>query len=147
MVPRKKSDIQPLTSETPIYPIGVAAKLLDVHPRTLRIYEDEGLISQVHKGQRRMFSENDITWVGCLRRMIHEQGISIAGIKKLLDLAPCWEISECPAEVCEGCGASIDRAAPRTLRVAGDKKAEKVARAAERSLARPGGGQRKKAGS
>jgi MerR family transcriptional regulator/heat shock protein HspR len=94
-----------------------------------------------------MFSENDITWVGCLRKMIHEQGISIAGIKKLLDLAPCWEISECPAEVCEGCGGSVDRAAPRTLRVAGDKKAEKVARAAERNLVRPGGGQRKKAGS
>ncbi len=147
MVARKKSDIQPLTSETPIYPIGVAAKLLDVHPRTLRIYEDEGLITPAHKGQRRMFSENDITWVGCLRKMIHEQGISIAGIKKLLELAPCWEISECSAEVCERCGASVDRAAPRTLRVAGDKKAEKVARAAERSLVRPGGGQRKKAGS
>jgi len=147
MVPRKKSDIQPLTSETPIYPIGVAAKLLDVHPRTLRIYEDEGLIAPAHKGQRRMFSENDITWIGCLRKMIHEQGISIAGIKKLLELAPCWEISDCPVEICEGCGAGVDRAAPRTLRVAGDKKAERAARTAERSQSRSAEGQRKKAGS
>lgn len=146
MTPRKKSDIQPLTPETPIYPIGVAAKLLDVHPRTLRIYEEEGLIDPAHKGQRRMFSENDLRWISCLRRMIHEQGISISGIKKLLMLAPCWEIAECPPGTCEECTASVDKAAPRTLRVAGDKRAEKAARAVERGMVLPGTGQRKKVG-
>jgi MerR family transcriptional regulator/heat shock protein HspR len=146
MTPRKKSDIQPLTPETPIYPIGVAAQLLDVHPRTLRIYEEEGLIAPAHKGQRRMFSENDLRWIGCLRRMIHEQGISISGIKKLLTLAPCWEIAECPAGVCEECSASVDRAAPRTIRVAGDKRMDKAARAAERGLLGSGAEQRKKVG-
>jgi MerR family transcriptional regulator/heat shock protein HspR len=133
MVPRKRSDVQPLTPATAIYPIGVAAKLLNVHPRTLRIYEDEGLISPAHKGKRRMFSDNDIKWISCLRNMIHEQGISISGIKKLLVLAPCWEIAECPAEVCDNCTASVDRAVPRTIRVAGDKRAEKEAREAERT--------------
>lgn len=146
MTPRKKSDIQPLTPETPIYPIGVAAQLLDVHPRTLRIYEEEGLISPAHKGQRRMFSENDLRWIGCLRRMIHEQGISISGIKKLLTLAPCWEIAECPAEVCEECSASVDRAAPRTIRVAGDKRADKATRAVGRGGGAAGAEQRKKVG-
>ena len=133
MVPRKKSDVSPLTADTPIYPIGVAAKLLNVHPRTLRIYEDEGLISPAHKGKRRMFSDNDIKWISCLRNMIHEQGISISGIKKLLVLAPCWEIAECPAEVCGNCTASVDRAVPRAIRMAGDKRAEKVAREVERT--------------
>jgi MerR family transcriptional regulator/heat shock protein HspR len=133
MVPRKRTDVHPLTPDTPIYPIGVAAKLLNVHPRTLRIYEDEGLISPAHKGKRRMFSDNDIKWVSCLRKMIHEQGISISGIKKLLVLAPCWEIAECPSEVCESCTASIDRAVPRSIRLAGDKRAERAARAAERT--------------
>lgn len=132
MAPRKKSDIQPLTPDTPIYPIGVAAKLLSVHPRTLRIYEDEGLISPAHKGSRRMFSENDIAWVSCLRKLIHEQGISISGLKKLLVLAPCWEIAECPVEICENCTATVDRAVPRSIRLAGDKRAEKAARKAER---------------
>lgn len=146
MTPRKRSDIQPLTPETPIYPIGVAAQLLDVHPRTLRIYEEEGLISPAHKGQRRMFSENDIRWIGCLRKMIHEQGISISGIKKLLMLAPCWEIAECPASICEDCSASVDKAAPRIIRVVGDQKAEKVARAAERGSLTSGAEQRKKVG-
>ena len=80
-----------------------------------------------------MFSDNDIKWISCLRNMIHEQGISISGIKKLLVLAPCWEIAECPAEVCDNCTASVDRAVPRTIRVAGDKRAEKKAREAERT--------------
>lgn len=146
MVPRKRSDIQPLTPDTPIYPIGVAAKLLNVHPRTLRIYEDEGLISPAHKGSRRMFSDNDIRWISCLRSMIHDQGISISGLKKLLDLAPCWEIAECSNEVVEECTASVDRALPRAIRLAGDKRAEKEAREAERIGKVPGPG-RKKAGS
>ena len=146
MTPRKKSGIQPLTPETPIYPIGVAAQLLDVHPRTLRIYEDEGLISPVHKGQRRMFSENDLRWIGCLRKMIHEQGISISGIKKLLTLAPCWEIAECEEGLCGECSASVDRAAPRAIRLAGDSRAEKVARAAERGIGGTGTEKRKKVG-
>lgn len=137
MAPKKKTKVQSLTTATPIYPIGVAARLLDVHPRTLRIYEDEGLVIPAHKGQRRMFSENDIRWIRCLRKMIHEQGISIMGIKKLLELAPCWEIAECPVEVFVDCAASVDRAAPRTIRVVGDKRAEMAAKAAGRGMAVP----------
>jgi MerR family transcriptional regulator/heat shock protein HspR len=146
MVRRKKTDVHPLTPDTSIYPIGVAAKLLNVHPRTLRIYEDEGLICPAHKGTRRMFSDNDINWISCLRKMIHEQGISISGLKKLLDLAPCWEISECPVDVFKECTASVDRAIPRAIRLAGDERAEAAAREAERieGVIDPG---RKKAGS
>ncbi len=133
MAVKKKTAIQPLRPDLPIYPIGVAARLLDVHPRTLRIYEEEGLINPSHRGARRLFSPNDIKWIGCLRSMIHDQGISIPGIKRLLALAPCWEIADCPAAVHEECAARVDRAAPRSLRVAGDAVAEKTAKAAERA--------------
>jgi MerR family transcriptional regulator/heat shock protein HspR len=128
---RKKVEIQPITPETAVYPIGVAAQVLNVHPRTLRIYEDEGLIKPARKGNRRYFSQNDITWIGCIRTMIHEEGISIPGIKKLLRYAPCWEITDCPREVCESCTASIDVAVPRTPRVSGDQEAEKQAKEKE----------------
>jgi len=128
----RKMDIKPLRPDLPIYPIGVAAKLLDVHPRTLRIYEAEGLIQPSHSGARRLFTENDIRWITCLRSMIHDQGISIPGLKRLLNLAPCWEIAECPAEVHEGCRARIDRAVPRTLHRVGDPEAEKEAKEADR---------------
>ena len=131
---RKKVEIQPITAETPVYSIGVAAQILNVHPRTLRIYEDEGLVKPSRKGNRRYFSQNDITWIGCIRSMIHEEGISIPGIKKLLRYAPCWEITNCPREVCEPCTAKIDMAVPRTLRVAGDLEAEKRAKQKEIAL-------------
>ncbi len=96
----------------PIYPISVAAKLLGVHPRTLRIYEEEGLIKPARQGNKRYFSENDIDWIKCLRHLIHDEGISIPGIKKLLELSPCWEIKNCPKEVRENCSAYVDRTVP-----------------------------------
>ncbi|MEW6594166.1 MAG: MerR family transcriptional regulator [Thermodesulfobacteriota bacterium] len=131
MVARKKTAIQPLRPDLPIYPIGVAARLLDVHPRTLRIYEEEGLIEPAQHGSRRLYSPNDIKWISCLRSMIHDQGISIPGLKRLLALAPCWEVADCPAEVHEACDARWDKAPPRTMHVAGDEAAEKKAKAAE----------------
>jgi MerR family transcriptional regulator/heat shock protein HspR len=131
---KKKVEIQPITAETPVYSIGVAAQILGVHPRTLRIYEDEGLVKPARKGNRRFFSANDITWIGCIRTMIHEEGISIPGIKRLLRYAPCWEITDCPREVCEPCTARVDIAVPRSLRLAGDVEAEKKAKAKDLAL-------------
>jgi len=93
----------------PVYPIGVAAKLLDIHPRTLRLYEAEGLLSPHYKGGRRIFSQSDIQWVSCLRSIIHDEGISIPGIKRLLKYEPCWMILNCPREVYETCEAKVDR--------------------------------------
>jgi MerR family transcriptional regulator/heat shock protein HspR len=39
-----------------IFTIGVAAQMLDVHPRTLRIYEQEGLIRPIRKGKWRYYT-------------------------------------------------------------------------------------------
>lgn len=102
----------PIDNDLPIYPISVAAKLLDVHPRTLRIYEEEGLITPARKGNKRYFSNDDIEWVQCLRDLIHDKGISIPGIKLLLELTPCWEIKQCPSETRDNCSAYIDRSLP-----------------------------------
>ncbi len=88
-----------------IFPIGTAASMLEVHPRTLRIYEDEGLIKPNRKGGRRYYSLNDIQWIKCLRHMIHDQGISIAGIKKLMEYTACWNIVDCPMEKRKKCTA------------------------------------------
>ena len=101
-----------IDSSEPIYPISVAAKLLSVHPRTLRIYEEENLIKPARQGNKRYFSNDDIEWVRCLRALIHDKGISIPGIKMLLDLTPCWEITKCPDEKRKNCSAFIDRSIP-----------------------------------
>ncbi len=94
--------------KVPVYPIGVAARLLDVHPRTLRLYEAEGLVRPQYKGSRRLYSQSDIQWISCLRSMIHDEGISIPGLKRLLALIPCWEINGCPEEVYKNCDARME---------------------------------------
>ena len=101
-----------VTSYDAIYPISVASKLLSVHPRTLRIYEQESLIKPFRKGNKRYYSNDDIEWIRCLRTLIHEKGISIPGIKMLLELTPCWEIKNCPPETREKCSAYIDKSVP-----------------------------------
>ncbi len=93
--------------EQPLFSIGTAAAMLEIHPRTMRIYEEEGLVKPFRKAGRRYYSLNDIQWIKCIRYMIHDQGISIAGIKRLLEYAPCWNITECPLEkrkTCTACG-------------------------------------------
>lgn len=88
-----------------IFTIGVAAQMLGVHPRTLRIYEEEGLIVPLRKGKWRYFTMNDIKWIECLREMIHSHGVSIAAVKKLLQYTPCWNITDCPFEKRKQCTA------------------------------------------
>jgi len=88
-----------------IFTIGIAAQMLDVHPRTLRIYEEEGLIKPQRKGKWRYYTMNDIKWIECLREMIHDHGISIAAVKKLLQYTPCWNITDCPFEKRKQCTA------------------------------------------
>lgn len=88
-----------------MFTIGVAAQMLGVHPRTLRIYEEEGLITPLRKGKWRYFSMNDIKWIECLREMIHQHGISIAAVKKLLQYTPCWNITDCSFKKRKQCTA------------------------------------------
>ncbi|GAB4344973.1 MAG: hypothetical protein Kow0089_21790 [Desulfobulbaceae bacterium] len=140
---RRKPDVEPMKPDVPVYPIGVAARLLGIHPRTLRIYEAEGLIHPAHVGSRRLFSDNDIQWIRCLRSFIHDEGVSIPGLKKLLDLIPCWEVAGCPPEVHEYCEARVDRAVPRTLHKVGDAAAAREAKE-EDVRKRKKGGQKKK---
>lgn len=87
-----------LDDDLAVYSIGVASKILDVHPRTLRIYEAEGLISPQRSGGKRIFSKNDLVRIECLRNLIHEENLSIPGIKKLLEFTPCWKLKDCPHE-------------------------------------------------
>ncbi len=101
-----------MQDDRPVYPISVAAELLDVHPRTLRLYEKRGLISPKRRGNKRFFSNNDLHWIRCIREMIHKKGLNIVGIKRLLCLLPCWQIKGCTEEEREECSAYQDRTEP-----------------------------------
>ncbi len=81
-----------------IYPIGVVAELLEVHPRTLRLYEEAGFICPRRRKGRRYYSEGDIEWLRCVRHLIHQEKIGIEGLRRLLEIQPCWAIRGCDEE-------------------------------------------------
>ncbi len=73
--------------ERPVYVISVAAGIVSVHPRTLRIYEDEGLISPARTPTNiRLYSENDIRRILWIRHLTSERGVNLAGIRILFEL-------------------------------------------------------------
>ncbi len=96
----------------PLYTIGVVSELLGTTNQTLRLYEKHGLIKPFRKNKNRFYSENDIKWLSCVRDLIHQKKISIEGIKKLLNYAPCWEITDCPDKKKNTCLAYKDRLKP-----------------------------------
>jgi MerR family transcriptional regulator, heat shock protein HspR len=73
--------------ERPVYVISVAASIVSVHPRTLRIYEDEGLIEPARTPSNiRLYSENDIRRVLWIRHLTRELGVNLAGVRILFEL-------------------------------------------------------------
>lgn len=71
----------------PVYVISVAASIVSAHPRTLRIYEDEGLLCPARTPTNiRLYSENDIRWILWIRHLTRERGVNLAGIRILFEL-------------------------------------------------------------
>ena len=71
----------------PVYVISVAASIVSAHPRTLRIYEDEGLLCPARTPTNiRLYSENDIRRILWIRHLTRERGVNLAGIKLLFEL-------------------------------------------------------------
>jgi MerR family transcriptional regulator/heat shock protein HspR len=92
--------------DNPKYTISNAAKLLGISVHTLRMYEREGLIIPFKKesGQR-LYSDQDINRVVCIRNSINAEKLNIQGIRKILSLIPCWAIINCSKEDQKNCQA------------------------------------------
>jgi MerR family transcriptional regulator/heat shock protein HspR len=73
-------------SEEPVYVISVAARLAEVHPQTLRIYERKGLINPARVHNRRRYSEADIAQCRLIQEMTRDMGINLAGVKMIMDM-------------------------------------------------------------
>lgn len=79
----------------PIYTISVAAEILSVHPRTLRIYEEEGLVKpQRTGGNTRMYSQNDINLIAHIRELTRDKGVNLAGVKIILEQEKLLKLQE-----------------------------------------------------
>jgi MerR family transcriptional regulator/heat shock protein HspR len=76
-----------LSDETPVYVISVAAQLSGLHPQTLRQYDRLGLVSPGRTaGRGRLYSTRDIVLLREVQRLSQEEGINLAGIKRILEL-------------------------------------------------------------
>ncbi len=84
----RRDDHEPGRDPTrPVYVISVAAELVRVHPRTLRIYEGEGLLCPARtRTNIRLYSENDIRRVLWIRHLTQNLGVNLAGIRVLFEL-------------------------------------------------------------
>jgi MerR family transcriptional regulator, heat shock protein HspR len=71
----------------PVYVISVAAGIVRVHPRTLRIYEEEGLVCPARTPSNiRLYSEDDIRRVLWIRHLTQNLGVNLAGVRILFEI-------------------------------------------------------------
>lgn len=76
-----------LTDDTPVYVISVAAQLSGLHPQTLRQYDRLGIVSPGRTaGRGRRYSARDIMMLREVQRLSQDEGINLAGIKRILEL-------------------------------------------------------------
>lgn len=76
-----------LDDNSPVFVISVAAQLSGLHPQTLRTYDKLGLVSPDRAvGRGRRYSSRDISQLREVQRLSQEQGVNLAGIKRILDL-------------------------------------------------------------
>ena len=74
-------------AERPRYMISVAAELVGMHPQTLRIYENKGLVRpQRTPGGTRLYSESDLERLRIIQRLTTEVGLNLAGVELVLRL-------------------------------------------------------------
>ena len=75
--------------------ISVAASLAGCHPRTLRIYEEEGLVDPVRtESNFRLYSDDDLRRVRAIRYLTQVRGVNLAGVKLLLQLRTISDLLE-----------------------------------------------------
>ena len=74
------------TGDEPVFIISVAARLLEMHPQTLRKYEREGLIAPSRTvGRFRLYSDEDLERLRQVKYLVGERGLNLAGVQLALE--------------------------------------------------------------
>lgn len=83
----RETRLSQITADRPIFTLSVAADLLGLHPRTLRIYEEKKLVLPARtEGNRRRYSQNDIQRFQSIRRLT-AGGVNLEGVRIILEMA------------------------------------------------------------
>ena len=70
-----------------VYIISVAARILEMHPQTLRKYERAGLVTPSRTvGMLRLYSEEDIARLRLIKHLVGDLGLNLAGVQLVLNL-------------------------------------------------------------
>lgn len=73
---------------TDLYLISVAARMLDMHPQTLRKYERLGLVRPLRTlGSMRVYTREELDRLRVIKQLVDEEGINLAGVQRLLEIA------------------------------------------------------------
>ena len=76
-----------IEDDTPVFVISVAAELSGMHPQTLRQYDRLGLVTPGRAGGGgRRYSSRDVALLREVQRLSQEEGVNLAGIKRIIDL-------------------------------------------------------------
>ena len=71
-----------------LYFISVAARMLGMHPQTLRKYERLGLVQPTRTiGSMRLYSQEELERLKIIKRLVDDGGINLAGVQRLLSIA------------------------------------------------------------
>ena len=87
MATRRTSIRAKVASDRGVFMISVAAELADMHPQTLRMYEQRGLITPQRspKGTR-LYSQEDVERLRRIQEMTVELGMNLAGVERVFEL-------------------------------------------------------------
>jgi len=74
--------------EPELYFISMAARLLDMHPQTLRKYERLGLVRPTRTiGSMRVYTNDELERLRLIKHLVEEAGVNLAGVQRLLSIA------------------------------------------------------------
>ncbi len=105
-------DRKTLEDWRPLYTIATAAELLELHPRTLRLYEQAGLIKPARKNNRRFYSNSDLEWVRIVRHLIHDEGLNQQGLRRMLAMVTYWQVTDGEPPEGDVCRGRASRTSP-----------------------------------
>ena len=84
----QQSTLSGMTLDHDLYFISVAARMLGMHPQTLRKYERLGLVQPTRTiGSMRLYSHEELERLKLIKRLVDDAGINLAGVQRLLSIA------------------------------------------------------------
>lgn len=78
----------------PLYPIGVVAELLNLHPQTIRVWERYGVVQPQRRSSRRFYSDNDLKRLRFIQKL-REEGLNKAAVSYHIKSYLCWNHDTC----------------------------------------------------